>query len=257
MASLFPGALAHLNLCDSHLVALGTLHLEAIVQVEDALQQDGNAIASTSTSSRPAWQTYTPGLWRDSAAAELANRRRKLSSSTSSKLSKSTPTSPRSASKRKRSDSIASISSNATNVPSAALLEVPLPTVQEIDHLVRNAFIAVEYVILPQIKEEPNQYTSKDTSERTTSCILRVYAIPLDTPGLNSRIEALKLKIRSKNTKALAQKTFSKLLYHLHHDEEEWNTGIPAVASPTYLLKRDPVSVSFEVTRQEYITPLD
>lgn len=246
MNTLFPGALARLNLGDSHAVALGTLRLDSVIVVDSSSSEQQSSEPEPSTSSS-IWTVYQPGTLRDTADADLALRRKLSQTAKGANLSKGSPTSPRSSSsKRKRADSTTSSSSKAsTSASAASFTDVHLPTLHEIDHLVRNAFIAVEYTILQHAKEEEAQNIPYDNVEKTVSCVFRIYAVPLDAPGLNSRVEALHLKIRSKATKALAQKTFTKLLHHLHYDEVEWKTGVPlepSSAQENYLLPRNPVS---------------
>lgn len=253
--TLFPGVvLERLNLDNSHVIALGTLRLDTIIRPStpstEEEEEQHEPIASTSTYPYQAtiWQTYTPGLFQDLADIRLATRKKLSQAARGARQSGSasysgTPTSPRrSILKRKRSTT----SSNGP-IPSPAStadeVKVLPPTLSEIDHLVKNAFIAVEHTFLntaSSVKPEDNdEYLPFD---RVSSCLFRIYAVPLDAPGLNSKIEALQLKIRSKATKALAHKSFTKLLYHLHYDIDEWRTGQSSLQVPPYLLTRNSVS---------------
>lgn len=260
MSTLYPGVLEQLNLGSSPhtVIAIGTLRLDTVIRpsLYITAEEPEEPVASTS-SLLPSWQVYTPGLLQDLADIRLATRK-KLSQAAkgAQSTSRGTPTSPRTTLKRKRSTSS---TSNAPDTPSSSAQEdhherVLPPTLHEIDHLVKNAFIAVEYAFIEAstaVKQEDNEdkVNQNEDNSRIASCLFRIYAVPLDAPGLNSRIDALQLKIRSKATKALAQKTFTKLLYHLHYDAEEWKTGSVSSDAPKYLLTRNPVS-----SRMSYMT---
>lgn len=252
MSTLFPGVLEHLNLGSSphSVIGIGTLRLDTVIRTSSPSTAEEAEVSVASTSSLlPSWQVYTPGLLQDLADIRLATRK-KLSQAAkgAQSTSRGTPASPRSTLKRKRSTSS---TSSALNTPSSSAVEdhhekVLPPTLHEIDHLVKNAFIAVEYAFIEAstpVKQEDNEdkVTQSEDSPRIASCLFRIHAVPLDAPGLNSRIDALQSKIRSKATKALAQKTFTKLLYHLHNDAEEWKAGSVSSDAPKYLLTRNPV----------------
>lgn len=239
--TLFPGLLERLSLSDSHTIALGTLQLDTVASSCTTLECEPSTSAPD-----PIWKTYTPGLLRD-LADERLQAKKKLKGS-NGKLSRDSPTFPKSPTKRKRSASSSSITpSNGQHSTAPNSQAVPLPTLLEIDHLVKNAFIAVEYTFLNKpdpVKQEDNiaEELPQDI-QGACSCLFRIYAVPLDAPGLNSRIEALGLKIRSKATKALAQKTFTKLLYHISYDAEEFKSGAPS-SERKHLLPRGSVSGS-------------
>lgn len=245
----FTGVLEQLNIDSSSIIAIGTLRLDTIVRPSNIEEPP---TASTSTSQSSPWKTYTPSLIQDLADIGLATRK-KLSQASkgvqSSTSGRGAPTSPRSSIlKRKRSTSTTTSSYAPTASEDSTHLKVLPPTLHEIDHLVKNAFIAVEYILLEAStavkQEEHHQGDNESSPPRITSCLFRIYAIPLDAPGLNSKIDALQLKIRSKATKALAQKTFGKLLYHLHLDVDEWTSGsVSSDTPPKYLMTRNSVSL--------------
>jgi hypothetical protein len=251
-----------LGLSEDCTIALGTLRLDSVLRVGDSNQEGQEPVASssTSTSASTIWTPYRAGALVDNVDIQLEQRRRQSKGVTPSLSTKPSSPGKGKGSTLKRKASRPSVSSigNASNASPAAgntalqQPKVPLPTLKEIDHLVKNAFILAEYTKPPSLHQFKKEEKYEDTQQSLPlpaskcTCIFRIRAIPLDAPGLNSRIEALHMKIRNPATKSLAQKTFTKLLYHLHADEGEWVTGLAALSTagnPSFLLPRNPVSI--------------
>ena len=225
-----------LQLSTKDLLSLGTLRLENVIAQVEAPE-----------SSESIWTVWTPGCFvdlhaptRDYSTSFVAKSRgakrgvgnkRRRSSATSSELpshvhlsqgatdpSTSAPSPPASPSKGKHK-----------------AIQISLPSCKDIDPLVQNAFVRVEYRIL-------STHSATDSLEETapqSTILLRIYAIPLDTPGLNSRLDLNGLRdLRSGSKKRAAEAALKRVFHHLRYDTLEWTTG-EWIDSAAYVLPHD------------------
>lgn len=205
-----------LGIPSSSFIALGTLLLDGYVPSPES--QDLIAEDEASTSSTVPWYSYRPGSLRCTFEVPAT------SSEASKKVSK--PKKSGSPAKRKRSDSCQTGNeANSKSGPRSPSSEGPShverlarPTLSDIDWLVRNAFLKIEY----------RAVDSSSPDIPTQKILLRVYALPLDTSGLNARIDQLRLKIRSAKAKITAQRHLFPILCNLRLDRSEWCTGMPS-----------------------------
>ena len=228
---------------ESHLIQAGTLLLNSVTPVDDSRQEEqqqtGEGVAEQDEAQKelsqslgpPTWRAYAPGTLLDSSSNEGALRG-SSASATSTRKGKGTAARGH---KRKRSSISTSVDGSATARPKAAAPTVLVPSLAELDHLVANVFVQLEYALLNQSSAD-----SGDALSGAHSALFRVYIVPLDAPGLNSKIISRKLKIRSMHNKLVAQKALHKLFHHLRYDSDEWQSGqLKSDAAP--LLHRNPV----------------
>jgi hypothetical protein len=231
-----------LQLAAKDLLSLGTLRLENVISQVD-----------TPESSESGWTTWKPGCFVDQHAQ---TRNFPTSSITKSRGAKRNV-----GNKRRRSSAASSevhnygvllpegvdtptSTANPPTSPSKGkhrAIQISLPSCKDIDQLVQNAFATVEFRIL----STSTYSTTESLEDDATYCslLLRVYGIPLDTPGLNSRLDLYGLRdLRSGSKKRAAEAALKRVFHHLRYDTLEWTTGQWTEDQAAYALPHDPVS---------------
>ena len=216
-------AMANLLAVDLHdCVALGTLKLSGLRLVNSDTHADDVDFSGPSASTgRKLWLAYTPGIFEEPQIA-------------TGKLSHSPAKQP--SLKRSRADA----ESQASNIPLASatkgkgkIARLPRsPTVKELDRLITQLFLRLEY----------STVTQDACGEADLSVLFRVYAVPLDLPSLNDRLDqtGYYAKYRSETVKNHAARIFNKLFHNLHYSASEWRgDGLDEV--PRWLLYRSEV----------------
>lgn len=137
----------------------------------------------------------------------------------------------------------ASSSSDRVLVAKAAVQEdLPMVSCKDLDHLVSHLFAKVEYRTLCD-HEDPDGSPVDDQHVRC-NVLARIYAIPLDTLGLNSRLDSVgRRDLRAGSRRRIAENAFRRLLHHLRFDLLEWLTGEVVKRAP-FLLPRHQVRLS-------------
>lgn len=225
---------------ESHPIQAGTLLLNSVTPVDDSREEEegGEGITAQDEAHKgqsqslgsPAWRIYAPGALLDSSGE--AALRGSSASATPTRKGRGTATRGH---KRKRSSVSSSVEESSTARPKSAAPVVPVPSLAELDHVVTNIFLRLEYALV-----NPSSSDYGDAHSGTHGALFRVYVVPLDAPGLNSKIVARKLKIRSTHNKLVAQKALHKVFHHLRYDYDEWQSGQLNTDAPM-LLHRNPV----------------
>lgn len=219
-----------LQLSLSDCIAVGTLRLDGLrlgpsskILLDEALARDADtdeeqycdrpSSPSTSFYCSPTgnWKPFESGLFLDNTVA------------------KNVQVTP----KRKRSES------TPAKGKGKAASDPEIPTVAELLHLQAKAYVMLEYSI---IHTEPLSGHGCDNEgpvrDRAYSILLRVYAVAMDTPGLNEKIARANMgKIRSTTARSSASRIFSRLMFYTRFSISEWMSG-HADECPKWLLYR-------------------